>query len=95
MFEGIKKLVLNVLNKICDNDFIFIKIVKDCINEFLLIIFNMVNFLFSSGYFLDIWKEGLVRLKLKNVNMDLIKKNYWFVSNFIFFLKIIEKVVVL
>lgn len=68
---------------------------KVCINEFLLFIFNIVNLLLSSVIVFDIWKEVLVKLKLKKFNLDLIeKKNYCFVSNFIFLLKIMEKVVV-
>ena len=73
--EGIKKLVLNAPNKTCDNDPIPTKIVKDCINELLPTISNMVNLSLSSGHFPDIGKEGLLRPKLKKVNVDLIKKN--------------------
>ena len=62
-----------------------------CIEELLPTISNMVNLSLSSGYFPDIWKEGLVRPKLKKANMDLIKKNYLPVSNLAFLSKIIEK----
>ena len=86
--EGIKKLVMNAPNKTCDNDPIPTKIVKDCINELLPTISNMVNLSLSSGHFPDIWKEGLVRPKLKNANMDLIKKIY---RNLAFLSKITEK----
>ena len=72
--EGIKKLVPNAPNKTCDNDPIPTKIVKDCINELLPTISNMVNLSLSSGHFPDIRKEGLVRPKLKKVNMVLITK---------------------
>ena len=85
--QGIKKLVLNAPNKTCDNDPIPTKIVKDCINELLPTISNMVNLSLSSGHFPDI----LVRPKLKNANMDLIKKNYRPVSNLTFLSKITEK----
>ena len=51
----------------------------------------MVNLSLSSGHFPDIWKEGLVRPKLKKVNMDLIKKNYRPASNLAFLSKITEK----
>ena len=37
------------------------------------------------------WKEGLVRPKLKRVNVDLIKKNYRPVSNLAFLSEITEK----
>ena len=48
----------------------------------------MVNLSLSSSHFPDIWKEGLVRPKLKNANMDLIKKIY---RNLAFLSKITEK----
>lgn len=49
----------------------------------------------SSGHFLDIWEEGLVRQKLKKANLDLIKKNYRPVSNLASLSKITEKAVAL
>ena len=55
----------------------------------------MVNLSPSSGHFPDIRKEGLVRPKLKKVNMDLIRKNYQPVSNLVFVSKITEKVAAL
>ncbi|XP_068684391.1 uncharacterized protein [Montipora foliosa] len=88
--EGIKKLVLNAPNKTCDNDPVPIKIVKDYINKLLPTISNMVNLSLSGGHFPDIWKEGLVRPKLKRVNMDLIKKNYWPLGNLALLSKITE-----
>lgn len=63
--ERIKELVLNAPNKTCDNDPIPTKVFKDCINELLPTISNMVNLSLSNGHFPDIWKEGLVRPKLK------------------------------
>ena len=87
--------MLNAPNKTCDSDPIPTKIAKDCINELLTTISNMVNLSPSSGHFPDIRKEGLVRPKLKKVNMDLIKKNYRPVSNIAFVSKITEKVAAL
>ena len=83
--------MLNAPNKTCDNDPIPTKIVIDCINELLPTISSMVNLSLSSGHFPDIWKEGLVRPKLKKVNLDLIKKNYRPVSNLAFLSMITEK----
>ena len=51
---SVKKLVLNAANKTCDNDPIPFKIVKDCINELLPTISNLVNLSLSSGHFPDI-----------------------------------------
>ena len=83
--------MLNAPNKTCDNDPIPTKIIKDCINELLPTISNMVNLSLSSGHFPDICKESLVRPKLNKVNMDLIKKNYRPVRNLAFLSKITEK----
>ena len=82
-------------NKTCDNDPIPTKIVKDCVNELLPTISSMVNLSLSGGHFPDIWKEALVRPKLKKVKVDLIKKNYWPVGNLAFLSKITEKAAVL
>ena len=87
--------MLNAPNKTCNNDPIPTKVFKDCINELLPTISNMVNLSLSSGHFPDIWKEGLVRPKLKKANLDLIKKNYRPVSNLAFLSKITEKAVAL
>ena len=48
--------------------------VKDCIDDLLPAISNMVNSSLVYGYFPDTWKEALVKPKLKKSNMDLIKK---------------------
>lgn len=93
--ERIKELVLNAPNKTCDNDPIPTKVFKDCINELLPTISNMVSVSLGSSHFPDIWKEGSVRSKLKKVNLDLIKKNCRPVRNLAFLSKITEKAVAL
>ena len=93
--ERIKELVLNAPNKTCDNDPIPTKVFKDCINELLPTISNMVNLSLGSGHFPDIWKEGLMGPKLKKANLDLIKTNYRPVSNLAFLSKITGKAVAL
>ena len=50
--------------------------VKDCINELLPAITEIVNLSLIDGHFPDFWKEALVKPKLKKVNIDLDKKNY-------------------
>ena len=67
---------------------------KACINELLPSISIIVNSSLSSAVVPDIWKEALVKPKLKKPNPDLIKKkNYQPVSNLTFLSKITEKVV--
>lgn len=61
-------------NKTCDNDPVPTQVVKACINELLPSISNIVNSSLSSAIVPDIWKEALVKAKLKKPNLDLIKK---------------------
>ncbi|CAB4011579.1 Hypothetical predicted protein [Paramuricea clavata] len=66
--------------------------VKDCIDDLLPAISNMVNSSLVDVYFPDIWKEALVKPKLKKSNMDLIEKNYRPVSNLVFLSKVTERI---
>ena len=91
--DDIEKLVMKAPNKTCDNDPVPTQVVKACINELLPCISNVVNSSLSSTIVPDIWKEALVKPKLKKPKLDLIKKNYCPVSNLTFLSKITEKVV--
>ena len=90
--EKIKEIVLSFPNKSCASDPIPTDMVKDCIDDLLPAISNMVNSSLVDGYFPDIWKEALVKPKLKKSNMDLIKKNYRSVSNLAFLSKVTERI---
>ena len=61
-------------SKTCDNDPASTQVVKACINELLPSISNIVNSSLSSAIVPDIWKEALVKPKLKKPNLDLINK---------------------
>ena len=61
-------------NKSCASDPIPTDMIKDCIDDLLPAISNMVNSSLVYGYFPDTWKEALVKPRLKTSNMDLIKK---------------------
>eukprot|EP00794_Sanderia_malayensis_P013257 gene13257-14621_t len=89
----VKKLVTSSPNKSCENDPCPTHLVKECIDELLPAISNMVNLSLSDSEFPDFWKEALVRPKLKKPNLDMVKKNYRPVSNLAFLSKITEKVV--
>ena len=52
-----------------------------------------LNLSLTESHFPAIWKEALVRPKLKKPGIDLVKKNYHPVSNLAFLSKITEKVV--
>lgn len=79
--EKIKEIILSFPNKSSVLDPIPTDMVKDCIDDLLPAISSMVNSSLLDGYFPSIWKEALVKPKLKKLNMDLIKKNYRPVSN--------------
>ncbi len=88
-----KFLRTSLANKSCENDPCPTHLVKECIDELLPAISNMVNLSLSDGEFPDFWKEAVVRPKLKKPNLDLVKKNYRPISNLAFLSKITEKVV--
>ena len=90
--EEVKETILSFSNKSCASDPIPTDMVKDCIDDLLPAISNMVNSSLVYGYFPDTWKEALVKPKLKKSNMDLIKKNYRPVSNLAFLSKLTERI---
>ena len=63
--EKMKEIVLSFPNKSCASDPIPTDMVNDCIDDLLPAISNMVNSSLVDGYFSDIWKEALVKPKLK------------------------------
>ena len=74
--DDIEKLVMKAPSKTyaCDNDPVPTQVVKACINELLPSISNIVNSSLSSAIVPDIWKEALMKPKLKKPILDLIKK---------------------
>ena len=72
--DDIEKLVMKAPSKTCDNDPVSTQVVKACINELLPSKSNIVNSPLSSAIVPDIWKEALLKPKLKKPKLDLIKK---------------------
>ena len=91
--DEVRKLISSCPNKSCGNDAMPTQMVKDCIDELLPAISSMINLSLTESHFPAIWKEALVRPKLKKPGIDLVKKNYRPVSNLAFLSKITEKVV--
>ena len=91
--DEVRKLISSCPNKSCGNDTMPTQMVKDCIDELLPAISSMINLSLTESHFPAIWKEALVRPKLKKPGIDLVKKNYRPVSNLAFLSKITEKVV--
>ena len=82
--DEVRKFVSSCPNKSCGNDPMPTQMVKDS---------SMINLSLTESHFSAIWKEALVRPKLKKPGIDLVKKNYRPVSNLSFLSKITEKVV--
>ena len=74
--DDIEKLVMKAPSKTyaCDNDPVPTQVVKACINELLPSISNIANSSLSSAIVPDIWKEALMKPKLKKPILDLTKK---------------------
>lgn len=73
---------MEVLIKFCFSDLILISLFKECLDELLFVIIWMINLLLEEGKFFFEWKGVFVKLKLKKVDFDLIKENFWLFSNF-------------
>lgn len=93
MEEKVWKFINSSIKKSCILDFMLIFLVIDCMDVFLLIIMKMINLLFEFGLFVDDWKCVFVFLFLKKFGLDFLFKNYRFVSNLQYVLKLIEKMV--
>ena len=57
-----------LLDRVCTN------ILKDCLDELLLILSTTINLSLESGFFPDIWKELVVTPRLKKQGLDLVFK---------------------
>ena len=69
-------------------------LLKECIDEFLPIITEIINTSLDIGIVPNILKHALIKPLLKKLNLELIKKNYRPVSNLSFISKLIEAAVV-
>ena len=69
-------------------------LVKNCLNEFLPIISEIVNTSLITGIMPHTLKHALIKPLLKGTNLDLVKKNYRPVSNLKFLSKVVETAVI-
>ena len=83
--------MLRVPTKSCLLDPVPTNILKDCLDELLLILSTTINLLLESGFFPDIWKESVVIPLLKKQGLDLVFKNFRPISNLSFVSKLAEK----
>lgn len=87
------KFIEGSVKKSCFFDLMFILLVFSCIDVLFFVIIKMINLFFVDGVFVDVWKCVFVKLLFKKVGFDLFFSNYRFVSNLLYILKFIEKVV--
>ena len=92
--QDILKLIKDMPTKHCELDPLPTWLLKECINEVLPLITEIVNKSLQSGQMPKQLKHALIRPHLKKQNADLIMKNYRPVSNLAFLGKLIESAVI-
>ena len=87
----IKKIILSMKSKSCKLDALPTRLLKQCIEDILPTITNLVNISLWEGTFASEWKTSIIRPLLKKPNLDPIPSNYCPVSNLSFLSKLLEK----
>ena len=74
----IEKIILSMKTKSCELDALPTKLLKDCLDDILPTITNLVNISLWDSVFASGWKTQLsvIRSLLKKPNLDLILSNY-------------------
>jgi hypothetical protein len=92
--QEVKELINEMPTKHCDLDPMPSGLVKDCSDELLPIITEIVNLSLKLGVMPSNLKHALVKPLLKKMGLELNKKNYRPVSNLSFLSKVIESAVI-
>ena len=87
----VKKIILSMKTKSCELDALPMKLLKDCLDDILSTITNLVNISLWDGVFASGWKTSVIRPLIKKPNLDLILSSYHPVSNLPFLSKLLEK----
>ncbi len=91
--EEVKKLISTSANKHCELDPIPTWLLKECIDDLLPLITQIINLSLHLGDMPLSLKKAIINPLLKKLDLELIKKNYRPVSNLAFISKLIEKAV--
>ncbi len=91
--DEVRKLVTSSANKHCELDPIPTWLLKECIDDVLPIITQIINLSLQFGNMPKSFKQAIIKPLLKKLGLELIKKNYRPVSNLSFISKLIEKAV--
>ena len=89
------KVILNKMSKSCKLDPLPLWLVKECIDEFLPIVTNIINLSLTQGEVPLKLKHAVVKPLLKKLDLDLVMKNYRPVSNLPFLGKALEAAVIM
>ena len=89
----VKKIILSMKSKSCEFNALPTRLLKECIEDILPTITNLVNISLWDGVFASGWKTSIIRPLLKKPNLDVIPSNYHPVSNLSFLSKLLEKCV--
>jgi len=89
------KKILNNMSKSCKLDPLPLWLAKDCIDELLPIITDIINLSLSSGEMPKQLKHAIIRPLLKKAGLELTKKNYRPVSNLSYLSKAVEAAVIM
>ena len=87
----VRKIITDMKTKTCELDVLPTKLLKDCLEDILPTITDLVNISLSDGVFASKWKTSVIRPLLKKPNLDLILSSYRPVSNLPFLSKLLEK----
>ena len=86
----VKKIIFSMKTKSCELDALPTKLLKDCLDDILPTITNLVYISLQDGVFVSGWKTSIIRPLLKRPNLDLILSSYHPVSNLPFLSKLLE-----
>lgn len=88
--EDVCVLIIKVFIKCCLLDFILFLVFVQLLDVFIFVIMIMINLFFEIGQFVSDWKEVLLLFVFKKVGLEVVFKNFCFISNFFFVLKLLE-----
>ena len=91
--DDVRKLINKSNNKSCVLDALPTILIKDCINELLPILTEIINTSLQLGNFIEPLKHAIIKPLLKKIGLELTKNNYRPVSNLSFISKLIEAAV--
>ena len=89
--DEVRKTILTLSTKTCELDEIPTKYLKQCIDQCITLITEIMNVSLREGLFVSTWKTAIVRPLLKKKGLDLVNSNYRPVSNLNFLSKVLEK----